>query len=166
MKQAMQDKSAITYTGFVAQDVEKAADSVGFTFSGIDKPKNIDQSFYGLRYDDFVPPLVKAVQELSASSDKKDSTINALQGKFDSLQTQVNELRALLLAKNSSTISGASLDQNTPNPFTGSTIIGYSLPKGVTTAQMQITDVTGKVLALIPLVNGQLVSTRQMISIR
>lgn len=166
MKQAMQDKSAITYTGFVAQDVEKAADSVGFTFSGIDKPKNIDQSFYGLRYDDFVPPLVKAVQELSASSDKKVSTINALQGKFDSLQTQVNELRALLLAKNSSTMSGASLDQNTPNPFTGSTIIGYSLPKGVTTAQMQITDVTGKVLALIPLVNGQLVSTRQMISIR
>jgi trimeric autotransporter adhesin len=191
MKQAMQDKSAVTYTGFVAQDVEKAADSVGFTFSGIDKPKNIDQSFYGLRYGDFVPPLVKAVQELSASSDKKDSAINALQGRFDSLQTQVNELRALLLAKNSSTMSGASLDQNTPNPFTGSTIIGYSLPKGVTTAQMQITDVTGKVLALIPLsgggkntltastsgfasgtytysliVNGQLVSTRQMISIR
>jgi trimeric autotransporter adhesin len=189
MKQAMQEKSAIVSTGFIAQDVEKAADSVGFTFSGVDKPKSSDQSFYGLRYGDFVPPLVKAVQELSASSDKKDSVINALQSKFDSLQTQVNELRALLAAQKGSA-SGASLDQNVPNPFTGSTSIGYSLPKGVSTAQMRITDMTGKVLAVIPLsgsgkntlkadvagyaagtytysliVNGQLVSTKQMTSI-
>jgi len=190
IKQAMQEKSAITYTGFVAQDVEKAADSLGYAFSGIDKPKNIDQSFYGLRYADFVPPLVKAVQELSSGSDKKDSIINSIQGKFDALQTQVNELRAMLV-KNTSALSGASLDQNAPNPFTGSTTIGYNLPKGASSAQMQITDLTGKVLALIPLagsgrntitasttgfasgtytysliVNGQLVSTKQMISIR
>jgi hypothetical protein len=134
---------------------------------------------------------VKAVQELSASSDKKDSLINALQGKFDSLQSQVNEVRAMVLAQKTSAASGASLDQNAPNPFTGSTVIGYNLPKGVSAAQMEITDVTGKVLALIPLagtgrntltanvsgfasgtynysliVNGQLVSTRQMISVR
>ena len=192
VKQAMQEKSAITYTGFVAQDVEKAADSVGFTFSGVDKPKDINQSFYGLRYGDFVVPLVKAVQELSAGSNSKDSAINVLQGKYDSLQTQVNELRAMLLARNSSAMSGASLDQNAPNPFTGSTVIGYSLPKGVSSAQMQITDVSGNVLALIPLsggggkstltaslsgraagtymysviVNGKLVSTRQMIAVR
>jgi hypothetical protein len=155
LKQAIQEKSAITYTGFVAQDVEKAADSVGFTFSGIDKPKDINQSFYGLRYGDFVVPLVKAVQELSASSDKKDSVINAIQNaaqeKFDSLQTQINQLRALLLAKNTSAMSGASLDQNVPNPFTGSTTIGYSLPKGTSSAQLQITDMSGNVLAIIPL---------------
>ena len=191
MKQAMQEKSAITYTGFVAQDVEKAADSVGFTFSGIDKPKDGTQSFYGLRYGDFVVPLVKAVQELSASSNSKDSAINALQEKFDSLQTQVNALKALLLAKNASGISGASLDQNAPNPFAGSTVIGYTLPDGASSAQMQITDVNGKVLAVIPLsgsgkntltanvsgyaagtynysliVNGQLVGTKQMISMK
>jgi hypothetical protein len=191
VKQAAQEKSSVTYTGFVAQDVEKAADLVGFVFSGVDKPKNIDQSFYGLRYGDFVPPLVKAVQELSASSDRKDSVINVLQGKFDSLQTQVNELRTMLLAQKAAASSGASLDQNAPNPFTGSTVIGFNLPKGVSSAQLEITDATGKVLALIPLsgvgkntltanvsgfasgtynysliINGQLVSTRQMISIR
>jgi trimeric autotransporter adhesin len=194
IKQAIQDKSTITYTGFVAQDVEKAADSVGFTFSGIDKPKDINQSFYGLRYGDFVPPLVKAVQELSASSSAKDSVIGALVGevdslvtKYDALQAQVNELRALLQAKKST----ASLDQNVPNPFTGSTVIGYNLPEGVSSAQMQITDITGKVLAAFPLsgsgkntlaanvsgfaagtycysliVNGQLVATKQMVSVR
>ena len=192
MKQAMKEKSAITYTGFVAQDVEKAADSVGFTFSGIDKPKDANQSFYGLRYGDFVVPLVKAVQELSAGSNSKDSAINVLQNKYDSLQTQVNELRALVLAKNTSAMSGASLDQNAPNPFTGSTVIGYSLPKGTSSAKLQITDINGNVLGIIPLsgsagkstvtaslsgyaagtymysliVNGQLVGTKQMTAIR
>jgi ABC-type transport system involved in cytochrome bd biosynthesis fused ATPase/permease subunit len=97
----------------------------------------------------------------------------------------------MVLAQKASATAGASLDQNAPNPFTGSTVIGYNLPKGVSSAQMEITDVTGKVLALIPLagtgkntltanvsgfasgtynysliINGQLVSTRQMISIR
>ncbi len=131
MKQAMQEKSAITYTGFVAQDVEKAADSVGFTFSGIDKPKDANQSFYGLRYGDFVVPLVKAVQELSVSSNSKDSAINALQGKvrFPSDAGQRAQ-GACSWQRIHAAISGASLDQNSPNPFTGSTTIGYTLPKG------------------------------------
>jgi hypothetical protein len=185
MKQAMKEKAAITYSGFVAQDVEKAAGAVGYDFSGIDKPKDVTQSFYGLRYGDFVVPLVKAVQELSATSD-------AMREKFDSLQAQVNELRAMLLAKNTSAMSGASLDQNAPNPFTGSTVIGYSLPKGTSSAKLQITDVNGHVLAIIPLsggagkstltaslsgraagtymysliVDGKLVGTRQMTAMR
>jgi hypothetical protein len=56
------EKSQIVYTGFVAQEVEKAANEVGFNFSGIDAPKN-ENDFYGLRYAEFVVPLVKAVQE-------------------------------------------------------------------------------------------------------
>jgi len=46
----------------LAQDVEQAAISVGYDFSGVDKPKN-KEDFYGLRYAEFVVPLVKAVQE-------------------------------------------------------------------------------------------------------
>jgi len=48
--------------GFVAQEVEAAASSLGFDFHGVDKPKN-DNCHYGLRYAEFVAPLVKAVQE-------------------------------------------------------------------------------------------------------
>jgi hypothetical protein len=51
-------------------------------------------------------------------------------------------------------MSGASLDQNVPNPFTGSTTIGYSLPKGTNSAKLQITDVSGNVPAIIPLPGG------------
>ncbi|MBI5540118.1 MAG: tail fiber domain-containing protein [Bacteroidia bacterium] len=57
-------KGNILQTGFIAQDVEKAANELGFDFSGVDKPKN-KNDFYGLRYAEFTVPLVKAVQELN-----------------------------------------------------------------------------------------------------
>jgi trimeric autotransporter adhesin len=55
-------KGALLQTGFIAQEVEQAAKETGFDFSGVDAPKN-DTDFYGLRYAEFVVPLVKAVQE-------------------------------------------------------------------------------------------------------
>ena len=55
-------KSQITYSGFSAQEVEKIAREIGYDFSGVDAPKN-GNDFYGLRYAEFVVPLVKAVQE-------------------------------------------------------------------------------------------------------
>lgn len=59
---ALLEKEAITYTGFIAQEVASAATAVGFDFSGIEKPVNENDN-YGLRYAEFVVPLVKAVQE-------------------------------------------------------------------------------------------------------
>lgn len=50
--------------GFIAQEVEAAAQKTGFNFSGIDAPDNAGD-LYGLRYAEFVVPLVKAVQELN-----------------------------------------------------------------------------------------------------
>lgn len=60
--QSRNDKAAIVYTGFLAQEVEEAAKSTGYDFSGVAVP--IDENgFYGLRYAEFVVPLVKAMQE-------------------------------------------------------------------------------------------------------
>jgi len=59
---AMMEKEKMIQTGFIAQEVEQAAKETGYDFSGIDKPKN-EKDFYGLRYADFVVPLVKAIQE-------------------------------------------------------------------------------------------------------
>jgi len=74
------EKESIRYSGFIAQDVEKAAIEVGYDFSGIDKPKN-ETDYYGLRYAEFVVPIVKAVQEQ--------------QQQIDNLQKQVDELLEL-----------------------------------------------------------------------
>jgi len=55
-------KENIVQSGFIAQEVEQAANEIGYDFSGIDLPKN-ENDHYGIRYAEFVVPLVKAVQE-------------------------------------------------------------------------------------------------------
>jgi hypothetical protein len=49
-------------SGFIAQEVEHLVKEMGLDFSGVDKPKEAN-ALYGLRYSEFVVPLVKAVQE-------------------------------------------------------------------------------------------------------
>jgi trimeric autotransporter adhesin len=62
MKASYNEASAIRRTGFIAQEVEKAAIESGFDFGGIIKPKS-EKEYYGLSYESFVVPLVKAIQE-------------------------------------------------------------------------------------------------------
>ena len=55
----MIEKEKIIFSGFVAQEVEKAAKEVNYDFSGVDKPGR-ENGLYGLSYAEFVVPLVKA----------------------------------------------------------------------------------------------------------
>jgi hypothetical protein len=73
-------------SGFIAQDVEAAARSVGYDFSGVCAPKNEDD-FYGLRYAEFVVPLVKSVQELKQMVDELSATVEAQQQIIEALRT-------------------------------------------------------------------------------
>ncbi|HMQ75183.1 MAG TPA: tail fiber domain-containing protein [Flavobacteriales bacterium] len=52
----------IKFSGFLAQQVEQAAQEVGYDFSGVTPPPNENQ-LYTVSYEQFVVPLVKAVQE-------------------------------------------------------------------------------------------------------
>lgn len=61
---AIQAKEKMVYSGFIAQDVEQAAKKIGYNFSGVDVPST-PEGQYGIRYAEFVVPLVKAVQELN-----------------------------------------------------------------------------------------------------
>jgi cell division protein FtsB len=51
----------------------------------VDKPKN-DRDFYGLRYGDFVVPLVKGMQE-------QQQMIETLQKQMAALQQEVADLK-------------------------------------------------------------------------
>jgi len=75
---AYREATAIRRSGFIAQEVEQAATSSGYSFSGIIKP-NTSQDHYSLSYESFVVPLVKAVQEQQAQ--------------IESLKKQIEELK-------------------------------------------------------------------------
>jgi trimeric autotransporter adhesin len=66
---AIRQKESQLITGFLAQEVEAAAKKINYNFSGVDAPKN-EGDLYGLRYAQFVVPLVKAVQEQQAIIDE------------------------------------------------------------------------------------------------
>jgi hypothetical protein len=151
-KAAKETKSKIIYTGFIAQDVEAAAKKIGYDFSGIDAPKN-ESDLYGLRYSEFVVPLVKAVQELSKQNDEKDKLINELNDKIDLIEGQLNQLiqqgNISSANSNQSNSYSATLEQNIPNPFSESTIIKYKIPASAKTASLNITANNGQLLKTI-----------------
>lgn len=83
--QGRNEKSQIVYTGFIAQEVEKVANELGINFSGIDAPKN-ENDFYGLRYAEFVVPLVKAVQEQQVIINDQQRIIEDLKNRIEALE--------------------------------------------------------------------------------
>jgi hypothetical protein len=88
MDKALKEKEQIRYTGFVAQEVEKSAKELGFKFSGIDAPKN-ENSVYGLRYAEFVVPLVKAVQEQQTIIEKQQQQIDGLKKELQLIEAKL-----------------------------------------------------------------------------
>lgn len=89
------EKEKTVFTGFIAQDVEKAAKEIGFDFSGVDKPQN-DNSLYGLRYAEFTVPLVKAVQELATADQATYERMEKLEKENAELKNAVNDLRKMV----------------------------------------------------------------------
>ena len=75
--------TAIRRTGFIAQEVEKAANISGYDFSGLVKPQSADDH-YSLSYDAFVVPLVKAVQEQQKQITQMQQEIKDLKNKLES----------------------------------------------------------------------------------
>jgi trimeric autotransporter adhesin len=94
-KASIAEKENMIWTGFVAQEVEAAANEIGFHFSGVDKPRN-EHGVYGLRYAEFVVPLVKAVQEQQQIIDTQTKKIENQQRDIDSLKQQMAELLQLV----------------------------------------------------------------------
>jgi hypothetical protein len=133
------------FTGFLAQDVDKAAQSIGYDFSGLDKSGKI----MGLRYSDFVVPLVKAVQELSQKNEE-------LNKKNEDLEKRLQRLEALSLdgVGNVRQSSSTYLEQNAPNPFGNSTIIRYHVSANASNPKLIITDMKGALIKTVSLMGN------------
>jgi hypothetical protein len=81
----------ITQSGFIAQEVEKAAQDVGYDFNGLHKP-NGPGDLYGLAYTDFVMPLVKGMQEQQTMIDNQKQVIDLLKGQMEELKNRIATL--------------------------------------------------------------------------
>ena len=79
------ESSSIVRTGFIAQEVEVAAKKVGFDFDGVSAPQN-ETDLYGIRYAEFVVPLVKAMQEQQEIIEEQQATINDLLKRVEALE--------------------------------------------------------------------------------
>jgi hypothetical protein len=82
-RESREVKEKQVQTGFVAQDVEKSAKSLGYNFSGVE----VDEAgIYSLRYAEFVVPLAKAVQELSDQNERLQKQVDELTKRLEALE--------------------------------------------------------------------------------
>jgi len=98
MQRAIHEKEEMVWTGFIAQEVEKASLETGFNFSGVDKPRN-EYGVYGLRYAEFVVPLVKAVQEQQQQIEELKNTNTEQQKIIDALLKRMEKIELILPAQ-------------------------------------------------------------------
>lgn len=174
--------SAIVHSGFIAQEVEQAAQDVNLKSSIVHHPANTTDP-YAIAYAEIVVPLVKAVQELSKQNDSlktldsiKDARIQEIEDKLNELATNLNsccqqtksmgvtntpEGQSLVHSKDVelSNRNIIVLDQNVPNPFAEQTTISYYLPENIGRAQIIFLDQNSKLIKAVELTekgNGEL----------
>ena len=86
MLEGKYDIEKIQFSGFLAQEVDAAAKKVNYSFSGVDKSGTL----LGLRYAEFVVPLVKAVQELNDKNNSLQLAVGSLKAENKNLKAQFN----------------------------------------------------------------------------
>jgi chaperonin cofactor prefoldin len=93
-RNAKLQKDEIVHSGFIAQDVEKAAKETNYNFEGVRKEEN--GKYYTLGYTLFVVPLVQAVKELSLELEETKDRLNSSEKALSSLSAEVEELKKIV----------------------------------------------------------------------
>ncbi len=121
--------------GLIAQEVQEIFPEV---------VSQIGDSHLGIRYADFVPLLIKGLQEQQDEIELLSGKINTLEVEcFNNGNLKSGSLNGDLT---SGEFSDVKLFQNAPNPFTSETSIRFELPESVQNAQLHICDMTGTLL--------------------
>lgn len=134
--------------GFIAQDVYKILPEVVVYDDSTD--------IYGIEYSKVVPILVEAIKEQQLQIETLRKLITDQEEDILEFKTFISDNK--LKSSNILPLSGeqyisehSTLYQNTPNPFTQSTSIGYYLPETVGKAAITIYNINGTQLKSIAL---------------
>lgn len=155
--------------GFLAQEMEAVFPELVKQNKHPEMPKTWDENgnprtyypavdYKGLNYNGLIPVLTKATQEQQEEIEKletrvieRDRLIAKLEDRLARLEQVVEKLAGEASGSSAQTIpvTSADLRQNQPNPFTETTLIKYAIPDNVYQAELQITDVNGRLLKTI-----------------
>ncbi len=142
---AVAEKSTVVFTGFIAQEVEASARKLNFNFSGVDAPRD-KNGFYGLRYGDFVVPLVRAVQEINKKLEEQNKE---LMEKNQLLEQRLTKLEAIVarLEPGAVTTAAGYLERIAPNPVSSTSVVRYYVPGEARMSKITLTDAKGSVVS-------------------
>lgn len=114
--------------GFIAQEIEKVYPNL------VNKD---NKGYYAVNYIEFIPLLLQALKE-------EDQKINLLQNELNELKSKLTVLEKTTGINNTTGKVQATLEQNVPNPFNGSTVIKFNIGKEYTNAFIGVYDMQGK----------------------
>jgi hypothetical protein len=99
---------------------------------------------YSINYVEMVPLLVKSINEMSAK-------IETLEQQLE-VEKQAKRVKSETtgIENNVSDIDMVRMDQNKPNPFSESTVIGLNIPEKTQKANIFIYDLSGKQIQNVP----------------
>jgi hypothetical protein len=97
--------------------------------------------FKAVNYTELIPIMIKAMQEQQQQIEELKKLVNKL------AQGQIRNV-----------IANGTLGQNSPNPVNNSTIIQYSIPSGINSAQLLLTDNTGRTIKSVQLDSSGLIN--------
>ncbi len=133
----------VIHSGFIAQEVEKAAKECGFVTDIVHSPQDMNDN-YSISYSAMVVPIVKAIQEQQKLIEAQQTTIDELKKQLET--TGIN--------KGNEVLAQVKLYQNNPNPFSKETVIRFNLPREVSNAYIAVYDLSGKQLMTLPVSRG------------
>lgn len=88
--------TAIVRTGFLAQDVEKICNDLGYNFDGLHIPDaNNPTDNYGIAYSQFIMPIVKAVQEQQEIIETQKTELAQLKSALEKYEQLEERIKAL-----------------------------------------------------------------------
>ncbi|MCY7328748.1 MAG: tail fiber domain-containing protein, partial [Saprospiraceae bacterium] len=147
--------SAGRHYGFLAQELRQVMPEAVM--------ENTD-GYLAVNYDMVIPVLTEAVKDLKAEKDQqlsemetrlaeKDRQISALEARLAKLEAAFDRTAIPAVQTQDFQMS------NQPNPFSGTTTVKCTIPETVRTAQLIVTDMTGREIA------RQIVSERGQTSV-